>query len=125
MQNPLTRYFNDQFIQPAVEKALSANHPPAFGVTNTRDISMREAVGQPHDADYAILYSLYKLNTDVSGAVNKWVGGVTGRGWRITTMDDGIKMTDALRKEAEEFRGWLKNPNPRSSSPSCSRSWFS
>src|SRR5690606_25365291 len=62
--------------------------------------------------NYALLYSLYKLNTDVSGAVNKWVGGVTGRGWRITTMDESIAMTPALRKEAEEIRRWLKNPNP-------------
>jgi HK97 family phage portal protein len=112
MANPLSRYFNDLFIQPAVEKALSANHPPAYGISHTRDISLKDAIGHPHDANYQLLYSLYKLNVDVSGAVNKWVGGVTGRGWRITTMDEGIKMSPALKKEAEEIRRWLKNPNP-------------
>jgi HK97 family phage portal protein len=112
MANPISQFINDRFVQPAVEKALSANHPPAFGTAITPETSLAKAIGQPHDANYALLYSVYKLNTDVSGCVHKWAGGVTGPGWRITTMDDDITVTDALKKEMQEIERWLRNPNP-------------
>jgi len=112
MANLLSRFFNDRFIQPAVEKALAANHPPAFGVAHTRDVSLSDEIGQPHDANYALLYSLYKLNIDVSGCVHKWAGGVTGPGWRITTMEPDIEVTDALKQQIQEIERWLRNPNP-------------
>lgn len=90
MPNPLTQFFNNRFIQPAanagVEKAL-ATQPPAYGASIIPETTLSAAIGQPHDADYALLYALYKLTTDVSGCVHKWAGGVTGAGWRITTMD--------------------------------------
>ena len=45
-----------------------------------QEVSLAKSIGQPHDADYALLYALYKLNTDVSGCVHKWAGGVVGAG---------------------------------------------
>jgi len=70
-----------------VEKAFSANHPVAYGIGTVPEVSLAKSIGQPHDANYALLYSIYKLNTDVSGCVHKWAGGLTGAGWLITTMD--------------------------------------
>jgi hypothetical protein len=69
--NPLTRYFYDRFIQPAVEKALASGSAPTMGILHTRDVSLKEAIGHPDDASYTLLYSVYKLNTDVSGRVHK------------------------------------------------------
>lgn len=111
MANPLFRYFHDHFIEPAVSKALASSAPPAYGVSVMPQVSLAQSIGQPHDANYALLYSIYKLNTDVSGCVHKWAGGVTGPGWRITTMDPNINPTDAL-KEMQEIGRWLRNPQP-------------
>lgn len=116
MANFLSQLINNRFLQPAidagVEKALSSNHPPAYGTSVVQEVSLAKSIGQPHDADYALLYALYKLNTDVSGCVHKWAGGVTGRGWRITTMDPDAKPSSALEKEMQEVERWLMNPNP-------------
>ncbi len=116
MANFLSQLINNRFIQPAVEagveKALSANHPPAYGVSSPPEMSLGQSIGQLHDANYALLYALYKLNTDVSGCVHKWAGGVTGAGWRITTMDKDAKPSPALEKQMQEIERWLRNPNP-------------
>ena len=93
-------------------KALASDRPPAYGATTLPELTLGQMIGQPHDADYALLYSIYKLNTDVSGCVHKWAGGVTGAGWRITTMDEDAKLTPALEKQIQEITRWLKNPNP-------------
>lgn len=75
MANFLSQLIQNRFIQPAVdagvEKALSANHPPAYGSTTLPELTLGQMIAQPHDADYALLYSVYKLNTDVSGCVHK------------------------------------------------------
>lgn len=120
MANPITQFIESRFVLPTVEKALSANHPPAYSTTLLSERSLTDSIGQPHDANYALLYSLYKLNTYVSGCVHKWAGGVTGPGWRITTMDPVAKATDALKAEIQDIGRWLRNPNPPSSSPPCS-----
>lgn len=116
MPNPIQHFIQDRFIQPAVdsgvEKALSANHPVAYGIGTVPDVTLAKAISQPHDANYALLYALYKLNTDVSGCVHKWAGGVTGPGWRITTMDPDAKATDALKQVIQDIECWLRNPNP-------------
>jgi hypothetical protein len=92
MANPFSQFIQDRFIQPAVdsgvEKALKDSHPPAYGASDMQEVSLAKAIGQPHDADYALLYALCKLNTDVSGCVHRWAGGVVGAGWRITIMED-------------------------------------
>ena len=116
MANFLSQLINNRFIQPAidagVEKALTGKQPVAFGAGVVPEISLEKAIGQPHDANYALLYALYKLNTDVSSCVYKWAGGVTGAGWRITTMDPDAKLTPALEKEMQEIERWMRNPNP-------------
>jgi HK97 family phage portal protein len=116
MPNPLSQFFQERFIQPAVdaqvEKALAGKHPVAYGVGTMPEISLERAIGQPHDANYVLLYALYKLNTDVSGCVHKWAGGVTGSGWRITTMEEDIKPSEALDNDIRDITRWLKNPNP-------------
>lgn len=100
MANPLTQFIQHRFLQPAinteVEKAIAGVWTVAYGVGTVPETSFAKAIGQPHDANYALLYALYKLNTDVSGCVHKWAGGVTGAGWRITTMDPDATLTTAL-----------------------------
>lgn len=116
MANPLTQFINNRFIQPAVEAGVEkafGTQPPAYGASAVQEVSLDKAVGQPHDASYPLLYSLYKLNTDVSGCVHKWAGGVTGAGWRITTMDPDAALSPALEKQIQDIERWLKNPNPQ------------
>lgn len=64
-----------QFIQPAidaqVEKALSAKQPVAYSAGAMPEASLGKSIGQPHDADYALLYALYTFNTDFSGCIHK------------------------------------------------------
>ena len=90
-----------------MEKALSTNHPVAYGIGTVPEVSLAKSIGQPHDANYALLYALYKLNTDVSGCVHKWAGGVTGAGWRIITMDPDATLTPALENQMQEIEQWL------------------
>lgn len=91
MSNPLTQYIADRFLQPAVdarvERALSSKQPVAYGTSQVQEKTLSQAIGRPHDADYSLLYALYKLNTDVSGSVHKWAGGVTGRQYTIKKTD--------------------------------------
>ena len=84
MPNPLTQLIQDRFIRPQVESQLAvakSNQPVAVGTSMVPEVSLDKAIGQPHDTNYALLYALYKLNTDVSGCVHKWSGGITGPGW--------------------------------------------
>ncbi|HEV2126680.1 MAG TPA: hypothetical protein VGW38_28300 [Chloroflexota bacterium] len=59
-------------------KALAGQRPVAYGAGAVSEVSLEKAIGQPHDANHALLYALYKLNTDVSGCIHKWPGRVTG-----------------------------------------------
>ncbi|MDP9369226.1 MAG: phage portal protein, partial [Chloroflexota bacterium] len=116
MANPLSTYLQNTFIKPQVEAQVAAvlkdARPYAVGAGSIPETSLTQAIGQPHDADYALLYSLYKLNADVSGSVHKWAGGITGPGWRITTMDPQLQPDQALRDQMQELSRWLANPNP-------------
>lgn len=109
-------FFQDHFFQSAidagVEKALSDQQPVAYGVGSVSEVSLDKAIAPPHDANYALLYALYKLNTDVSGCVHKRAGGVTGSGWRITTMDADATLSPALEAQMQEIERWRKNPDP-------------
>lgn len=114
MANPLTRYLNSGSVQAAVqagvEKALSTERPPAYETTTLPELPLGQMVWQPHDADYALLYSVYKLNADVSGCVHKRAGGATGAGWRITTMGEDAKLTPKLEQHhsmVEELQSLL------------------
>jgi hypothetical protein len=70
--NPISKFINERLIAPQVDALLKAQHqPPAFGAARSAELSLRDAIGQPHDFDYSLLYSLYKLNADVSGSVHK------------------------------------------------------
>lgn len=93
LAHPWPPFFQDHFFQPAidagVEKALSDKQPVAYGIGSVVEVSLEKAIGAPHDANYALLYALYKLNTVVSGCVHKWAGGVTGAGWRINHYGSG------------------------------------
>ncbi|MDP9367677.1 MAG: phage portal protein [Chloroflexota bacterium] len=116
MPNPLTSFLSDRFIKPQVEaqvaSVLKDARPYAVGAGFIPETSLGQAIGQPHDADYALLYALYKLNADVSGSVHKWAGGITGPGWHITTMDPLLQPGQALRAQMQELSRWLANPNP-------------
>jgi hypothetical protein len=74
MANPLSLFISDRFIQPAVdarvERALS-KQPVAYGSSVVQEQALSQVIGQPHDADYPLLYALYKLNTNVSGSVSR------------------------------------------------------
>jgi len=63
MANIFTQFIQDRFLQPAVEagvaKALSGNQPVAYGVGTVPEVSLERARGQPHDANYALLYALH------------------------------------------------------------------
>lgn len=116
MANPLTQFIRDRFLQPAinaeVEKAIAGAQPGAYGVGTVPETSLAKAIGQPRDANYVLLYALYKLNTDVSGRVHYWVGGVSGAGWRITSMDPDATLTTVQEAQVREIERWLKDLNP-------------
>lgn len=95
-----------------MKKARSDKQPVTYGVGSASEVSQDRAIGPPHDANYALLYAVYKFNTDVSGCMHKWAGGITGAGWRITTMDPDAKLTPALETQMQEIERWLKNPTP-------------
>ena len=75
LANPWTPCFQNRFLQPAVhagvEKALSDKQPVTYGSSSVSEVSLDQAIGQPHDANYVLLYALYRLNTDVTGGVHK------------------------------------------------------
>ena len=81
MANPLSQFITNRFLQPAVgaqvEKALTEKQPYAFGVGTVKETSHMDAIGQPHDAPYGLLYSLYRLNVDVSFGVRPLKGSAT------------------------------------------------
>lgn len=116
MANIFTTFIQDRFIRPQVDRQLAqigkADRPVAYGVSTASALSIREAIGQPHDTDHALLYALYRLHVDVNACVNKWVSGITAVGWRITTMDPQQNVTPGLQRLIDETALWLRNPNP-------------
>lgn len=50
---------------------LERSLPPAAGMAISTEPTLAPAIGRPHDANYPLLYALYKLNTDVPARVHK------------------------------------------------------
>lgn len=93
-----------------VEKAVS--NPMPVGVIPMPTQTLDQAIGQPHDYEYPILYGLYMNNTDVSGCVDILSGRSTSRGWRLGMLDDDTNPTDEQVEAMKELSRWLKRPNP-------------
>lgn len=106
MPNPLASLFQ----RTSVEKAAQAF---AYGYLPGRATTLREdALGQPTDTNYDLLYALYELNPDISGAIDRWIGAVTGASWRIAPMDPNLHPPGALQQEIEAITVWLRRPHP-------------
>jgi HK97 family phage portal protein len=113
--NPISRFLYDKIIAPIererqpVEKATQSF---AYGIAPTHAQTLAQAIGQPHDANYALLYAIASLHADVAACVRRWAGGVTGNGWHLGLMDPAAEPNRNQRKQLEELTRWLKNPNP-------------
>lgn len=116
MTNPLSQFLTNRLIKPQVDAqvadVLERSLPPAAGTAISAEPTLAQAVGQPHDANYARFYSLYKLNTDVAACVHKWAEGITGPGWLLTTMDPDLDHDDGLSRQMDDISRWLRRPNP-------------
>ncbi len=116
MPNLLTTFIQNRLIQPAVQRQLAElakdTRTYAIGASALPERTIRDAIGQPHDTDYHLLYAIYRLHADVAACVARWAGGVTGNGWHLGLMDESTEPTDAQRRRIEEVTLWLKNPNP-------------
>ena len=92
MANFLSQLINNRFIEPAVDasvaKALSDQHPPAFGASTVPELSLSQSIGQTHDFDYTLPYSVSKLNVDVAFGIHTWKGSATSRGWHLDVEDE-------------------------------------
>jgi len=111
MANPLNTFLSALRPTPApVEKATTK--PMALGTAAIVETSLKDAIGQSHDYDFSVLYGLYKYNTDVSGSVHKWSGGITSPGWQLRLMDEDATPTTKQDHQMKELRVWLKRPNP-------------
>jgi HK97 family phage portal protein len=114
--NPLSQFINDRFIRPQVdaqvdERLSRSTNAFAYGLSPVKETTITEAIGQPHDANYHLLYAVYRLHPDVAACVRLWAGGVTGNGWDLALMDDADPNRNQ-RKAIDEIKTWLKNPNP-------------
>jgi HK97 family phage portal protein len=110
MASPLTTI--REFLRPTPAEPVTKAQPMAIGVTTLGETSLKDAIGQPHDADFGILYGLYKYNTDISGSVHKWAGGITSPGWDLRLMDEDATPTDKQTKQMKDLKVWLRRPNP-------------
>lgn len=97
-----------------MEKALSQSAPPAYGVSTIPELGRSKAFGQPHDAhdaNYVLLYSLYKLNVDVGFGV--YAGeGTASANWHLDSADEQGEPTGAQYQEMAEISAWLRQPHP-------------
>src|SRR5205823_15014565 len=114
MPNLLSDFLYDRLIKPRVDadvaKAQANNRALAYGVV-TSDAQATRAIGQQYTIDHALLYAIYKLNADVFGCVQKWMGGVTTTGWHIEPIDADAA-TDTDKAEAADLTASLKHSNP-------------
>jgi len=117
MSNFFTQFLADRFLQPQVERQVAAvlkndpNRSFAYGVVATDTRDTRQLVGQNYTIDHYLLYAIYKLNADVFGCVQKWMGGVTTTDWHVEPIDpDNASKSDL--KQAEDLTAVLKGSNP-------------
>ena len=112
MPNPLSNLLRPFLPASApVEKAANPK-PMAMGVVSLPTTSLKETLGQPQDADFSVIYGLYRYNADVSATVHKWAGGITSPGWDLRLMDEDATQTAKQEKQIQELRTWLRRPNP-------------
>lgn len=103
--------FANRSTNQAVTKAKTK--PLAVGVVPGSASSLQDAVtGQPHDANYELLYDIYDINTDVSGSIDRWIGVVAGDGWDVELVDKSQPVTPELQEQIDAIKKWLRNPNP-------------
>ena len=113
MANPFSPLLSRFGRQPAPEAPVIKDTSTfAYGLALVPDAPRKDSLGQPQDTDYDLLYAVYKKHTDVSACVDRWVGGVTGKGWRIGLLDTEATPTAAQERQIKEITTWLKNPNP-------------
>ena len=117
MASPLSQFISDRFIKPQVDAQVAtilakSNSPLAYGLSAIQETSFKDAIGQPPDANYALLYAIYGVNADVATCVRLIAGGVIAEGWKIALMDPDGKPTATQQKKIDELSLWLKNPNP-------------
>lgn len=110
MAQPLATYDHDgRLLTDTVAK--SDNRSFAYGVVATDARDTRQLVGQQYTIDHYLLYAIYKLNADVFGCVQKWMGGVTTTDWKVEPLDpDTAAKADV--KQAEALTADLKRSNP-------------
>lgn len=113
--NPLSRFIESRFVQPAVEKAISTTLPLAISTGTTKDIPLTKAIGQVPQVDPTILYSLYKHNADISGSVHKWASKSTNGGYRLSLVDPTEELTPDLQARMLEIDRRLAKINPQES----------
>lgn len=115
MANLLTNLFKpfQSSTRPTEPVEKAATKPAAMGAVAIPTQSLKEAIGQPQDNDFSILYGLYRFNADVSASVHKWAGGVTSPGWKLQLMDPDAIATDKQQKQLREITTWLRRPNPK------------
>lgn len=117
MASPISRFIYDRVVAPVQaerQPAVVTKDTDAFamGILPQPSASLRDTLGQHPDADYDLLYAIYKAHADVSACVAIWAGGVTGNGWHVGLMDSDAEPNRNQRKRIDEIETWLKNPNP-------------
>lgn len=116
MPNPLQRFIDHRFVQPAIDARLADLHRSqrsfAQGAIALPEFTLRESIGQPTDTDHALLYAVYKMHVDVNACVQKWVSGITAGDWHLGAMEPDEDVPAGLQAIIDETETWLKNPNP-------------
>lgn len=115
MPNPVTQFISGLLprqSQSTTDVVKAERNPIALGAAVLSETSLKDAIGQPHDTDFSILYGLYRFNTDVSGCVHQLAGSTTSPGWRMALMDEDTKPTDKQSTQMKEIARWLNRPNP-------------
>lgn len=112
MANILTTLTNA--FRPTTQPVTKAtDNSFAMGFVPGNSTSLRDAVlGQPYDANYDLLYAIYRINTDVSGSIDRWIGVVTGNDWDVVPTDPDLVPDEKLQAEIDRIKVWLRNPNP-------------
>lgn len=112
MPNPLSNLLRPFLPASAPVEKAAPPKPMAMGVVSLPTTSLKETLGQPQDADFSVIYGLYRYNADVSASVHKWAGGITSPGWDLRLMDEDATQTAKQEKQIQELKTWLRRPNP-------------
>jgi hypothetical protein len=74
MANSLPQFLTDRFIKPQVDAQVSAilkstTRPLAYGISSIPGIFFKDAVAQPPDSDYNLLYAIYRVNAHMATCI--------------------------------------------------------